>query len=495
LDPLTPGRPRAAARRQKLGIGFAAVSLAFAACSHSGSTPTPSPSASATASASASSTPSSLQSPCANTFGQAYEPDNGNGGGVYGIQAARFQDASGYLCASAPSRPSITAFQAPVGGLAFAPNQGSGLSTAVALLLGQGGYRYAQDLFGASIGQLVPAGFPYDLAVQPTPLPSTTPNPNATAATISDASSTAIIGTFSQSIALFTGPSAQAIVALTSLTNAPPQYGSAIPFNGSTYTIQIPPDNYSIVQTSANSTVALMRGVNHLVSFGISVVGTGFQFNAEAQDPNLGFGSAGLRGSGAIAMGTTDVSRALVGKGNIVTLVTGLPTAINETARIAVPGTTIRAIQFSSTGAIAAVATDAGLTFLSGVNGASLSLVPAFTPTNVANANQLPYINCAGQPTTLTDVYGVGFSAGFIPGTSNQYVAALGTSNPPPQTGNVQCAYTGSVVAIPINPSTGSTPSPGPTVSASPGASPTPSRFTQNNMILPPPGVDDFYVH
>jgi hypothetical protein len=493
LKPAKPARPLATARRQKLGIGFAIVSLAFAACGHSGSTPSASASASPTASSSA--TPSSLTSPCAANFGQAYEPDNGNGGGLYGIQVGSFQDTDGFLCASAPSRPQVVVLQAPVGGLAFAANQGSGLSTAVALLLGSGGYRYVQAIFGANLGDLVPAGLPYDLAMQPTPLPSTTPNPTSTAATIADASSASIIGTFSGSLALFTGPNAPAIVALTSLADAPPQYGSAIPYNGSSYTIPIPPDNYSIIQTTANSSLALVRGVNHLVSFGITVVATGFQFNAEAQDPNLGFGSPGLRGRGAIAMGTTDTTRALIGKGNIVTLVTGLPTAITETARIAVPGTTIRSIQFSSTGTTAAVATDAGLVFIAGVNGTSLSLVPAFTTTTTTYANQLPFINCAGQPTTLSNVYGVGYSANFIPGSSNQYIVALGTSNPPPTTGNVPCAYTGSVVAIPINPSTGTTPSPGPAATASPGASPTPGRFTQNNMILPPTGFDDFNVH
>ncbi|MBD5656190.1 MAG: hypothetical protein IAI50_13585, partial [Candidatus Eremiobacteraeota bacterium] len=213
-------------RRRALGTGLAIVSLACAACGHSGSSPTPS--ASATASVTAS--PSIFASPCALAEGQAYEPDNGNAAGFNGVQVTRFQDKSAYLCATAPTTPTVTHFQSSVGGLAFAPDTGSGLSVAIALLAGPDGYQYAQDVFQADIGQIVPIGSAYNLAVPPTPTPSTTPSGVPAAAVITDASSVAIIGSFSESLALITGPNAQAIVALTSLTNAPPQYGSSVPY-------------------------------------------------------------------------------------------------------------------------------------------------------------------------------------------------------------------------------------------------------------------------
>jgi hypothetical protein len=435
-----------------------------------------------------------LQSPCAIGIGDAYEPDNGNGGAFTGVQVTRFQDTSQYLCGSAPTVPTVTTFQSSVGGLAFAPNIGGGYSDAIALLLGVGGYRYAQDVFQADIGQIVPIGAAYDLASQPTPVPSTSPTAVASAAIITDASSVAILGTFSGAVGLITGPVAPAIVALTSLTQAPPQYGGAIPYAGTNYTLKpgIPPDNYSIIRASQNSTVVLVRGINHLVSFGVTQVATGYQLDAKAEDPNLGFGSPLLRGLGAIGMDSEDSSRALIGKGNVLTLVTGLPNAITESAHLTLPGTTIRAISIASTGIIAAVATDVGVSIISGVNGTAPTVLSAFTTTSVAGANQIPYITCAGQPTRLSTAYGVGFSDDEVPGTTNRYLVTLGSSVPAPITGTASCIYPASVVAIPINPATGTTPSPSPT---STSATPTPKQFTQNNVIAPPTGVDDFYVH
>ena len=477
------------------GIGLAIVSLALAACGHSGggSTPsgTPSPSPGVTTS------PGVLSSPCAPAVGQAYEPDNGNGLGFTGVQVARFQDTSLQLCSNVPVKPGTTNFQASVGGLAFAPDQGSGLSVAIALLLGPGGYRYAQDVFQADIGQIVPIGSAYDLATQPTPLPSATPNPNATAALIADASSVSVIGSFAQAVALITGPSAPSIVALTSLTNAPPQYGSSVPFAGTNYTLKpgIPPDNYSVIRTNEAATVALVRGVNHLVSFGITQVSSGYQFDAKAQDPNLGFGTPLLRGYGGVSIDPVDQTRALVAKGNVLTLVTGLPNAITETAHLVIPGTTIRAVRIAATGQVAAVATDVGLSIVTGIGGTTLAVLPAFTTTSVPNANQIPFVNCAGQTTTLSNVYGVGFSSSAQPGTTNDYLVVLGSSNPAPPAGTGSCTYPAAVVALPIDPATGVTPAPTSSPVGTATASPAPRQFTQNNMIAPPAGVDDFFVH
>jgi hypothetical protein len=490
-------RPRRAIRslRRPFGIGLALVSLVCAACGHSGSTtpaatPTPSPTSIASGTV--------LTAACNISTGQAYQPDNGVGLGFTGVQVARFQDTTGYLCSNVPARPTVTTFSSSVGGLAFAPDTGTGLSVALALLLGPGGYRYAQDVFQADIGQIVPIGTAYDLGSPPTPAPGTSPSPVATAQLITDASSVAIIGSFTQAVGLITGPGSQGIVALTSLSASPPQYGSSVPFAGGSYTLKpIPPDVYSVVRAAGSGTVVLIRGVHYLVSFAVTQVATGYQFNAEAEDPNLGFGATVLRGTGAIAMDSSDSARALVGTGNVVTLVTGLPSAITETAHLTVPGTTIRAIRIGPNGLIAAVATDVGVSILTGVNGSTLSLVSTFTATSVPGANQLPFVNCAGQAATMTNVYGIGFSSAAVPSTSNDYLVALGSSNPAPATGSAACVYPASVVAIPFNPATGATPTPAPTTAPSPGvtSTPNPKQFTQNNMLAPPSGVDDFFVH
>jgi len=53
------------------------------------------------------------------------------------------------------------------------------------------------------------------------------------------------------------------------------------------------------------------------------------------------------------------------------------------------------------------------------------------------------------------------------------------------------------VVAIPIVPTTGLTPSPAPSPSPSPSttASPAVTQFTQNNVVAPPSAADYFLVH
>ena len=155
-----------------------------------------------------------------------------------------------------------------------------------------------------------------------------------------------------------------------------------------------------------------------------------------------------------------DQSRALVGKGNVLTLVTGLPNAITETAHLRRSRNDDSLGRDHGDGPMAAVATDVGLSIVTGIGGSSLAVLPAFTPTSVPNANQIPFVNCAGQATTLSNVYGVGFSASSQPGTTNDYLVALGSSNPAPASGDRIVHVSGSHRRLPINPSTGATPAP-----------------------------------
>ncbi len=493
-------------RPRTLGIGLAVVSLAFAACSKSGSSPTPTPSASvATATPVPAGVPSSLVSACGAAFGIAYEPDGGNGGAFKGVQVTHFEDGSGNLCgavAAPNATPASVAFSSSVGTLAFS----SDLSDAVALLQNSaGGYTLAQDVFGASVGSLVPVGAPYDLsAYPPTPAPTTTASPSATATPsnaplLADAQSLAILGGSSFGVALTTGVAAagspNAIVALTSLTNAPPQYGQDVPFSGATYTLKsIPNVPRSIVRvgesTSGSSLrlVALARGPQDLLVFNVTSVGSGYQFDATADDTTLGSATT-LRGNGAIAFDPIDATRALVGGASNgastqLTLVTGMPASLTHASTLALPGN-IRSIAITSNGAFGVVGTDVGIVVVKGVDTGTLSLVAPFAANAAATSASAPtYTTCNGTTATLTNVASVGLAS-----PNSQYLVALGTSP------GVTCTsgYNASIVAVPFNATTGSTPSPSPTTAAS--ASPVPASFVQNNVIAPPTGADYLSVH
>jgi hypothetical protein len=482
---------------------MAVVALAFAACGHSNSSPTPvstvTPVPTGSASASASATP------CALSLGIAYEPDGGNGGSFNGIQYTHFEDNNENLCPAADTspQPRVVTFSSSVGGVAFSDD----VTDAIALLYNptSGGYSLAQDIFGATVGSLTPVGFPYDLSIQPTPaatgvntaspLPTTTP---VSAPLIADAQSASILGGSSSAVALTLGTpvsgSANAIVALTSLTNAPPQYGNAVPFSGSSYTLQnIPnyPRNIVRVETDSSGTsIALVRGPDDLISFGLGVVATGYRFNAKAEDATLGFGSGPtLRGSGAMALDPANAGRALIGGttaggANTLTLVTGLPDAITRTSTLTLPGTTIRSIVISTAGVYALVATDVGIVSVGGVDTAALSIVKPFAVSPSASSASAPtYTTCLGTSARLTNIYSIGISA------DQRFLVALGSAS------GVSCpsGYNASLVAVGYDPSTGQTPSPAPISTST--ATPGPTMFVQNNVVAPPTGADLMYVH
>ena len=454
------------------------VSLAFAACGKSNNT-TPAPPSSPTPIPSTS--PTVVTSPCANPAA-AYEPDGGNGGGFAGIQTVRYESSNQTLCAAAPATPQAVTFGAPVGGLGFATDA----SVAIALLRGNGAnFNLAQDVFGASFGQITPVGATYPLDVMPTPPSSASP---VAIPTIPSATSVSIVGTANQAVALTTGPGANAVVALTSLTQAPPIYGNSIPFASPSYTMSPQFRSRSIVQTSPDSSTLLLRGPQDLVSFEITLVASGFQFNAVADDTTLGSGAI-LSGRGNIAFSPVSGSgRALIGGlssggGSTLTLVTGLPKSITRASTITLPGN-INSIVIDSGGTHGYVATDAGIVTVSGVNGSALTIVTPGFLGSANGINLLPFVNCIGANATLTQVQGIGLSAdGF-------FLVALGTQP------GLACpsAHNASVVAIPFSPSAGTTPSPAPAPSPGSTTTPAPKSFVQNNVIAPPSAADNFLV-
>lgn len=477
-------------RARIFGIGLAAASLAFASCSHSHSTPGPIPTVSFTPIPKFS--PTVLTSPCGNAD-VAYEPDGGNGHGLNGVQTVQYENSDGYLCASSiASLPKAVNFASSVDSLAFTPD----FTGAIALLRNAaGGYTLAQDISGAAFGQLVPVGTPYDLSVPPTAAPSTSPT---AIPLIPDGTSVTLLGTATQGsspIALITGPAASAIVALTSLPNAPPQYGGAIPFSGGNYSIQPPPLPRSIVRVSPDlaGSILLARGPSDLLVFAGTTVATGYQYNAVADDTTLGSGAL-LRGLGNIAFDPADISRVLLGGttsggGSTLTLVTGLPSKIIRSSSITVPGN-INSVEIENSGTYAYVATDAGVVVVNGVGSGSLSVVqPGFQPGSSGGRNALPYTNCNGLPASLSYVSAVRISS------DGRYLIALGMQ---PGT-TCPSGYNASVVAIPFNPAGGGTPAPSTSPTPTPAPSttpvPVPSSFVQNNVIAPPSAADHFLVH
>lgn len=453
-----------------------------------------------------SSGPSSFVSPCAAVNGIAYEPDGGNGGGFHGVQVVHYEDNTSNLCgatAAPAATPASVAFASAVGPLAFAADY----SDAIAVLQNaSGNFTLAQDIFGVGVGAIVPVGAPYDLSANPpTPTPTTSASPAATASSvplIADAQSIAILGGSSAAVALTTGTasagSSGAIVALTSLTNAPPQYGQALPFSGSSYTFKTAPAvPRSTVRVGVSTDtggnlhiVALARGTQDLLAFNVSTVGTGYQFDATADDTALGTNSV-VRGNGQIAFSPTDATRALVGGTTSgattqLTLVTGLPSKIASSSTLAMPGN-IRSIAVTSNGQFGVVGTDVGIVVVKGVNTGSLTAVTAFAPNAAApSANALAFRDCTGAAAKLTNVSSVGLSA-----ADSRYLVALGTSAAPPACAS---SYNASLVAVPFDPTTGIQPTSAPSSTASPGASPVPTSFVQNNVIAPPAGADYLIV-
>jgi hypothetical protein len=469
LPPLTLLRPR------NLGVAVALVALALAACSHNSSTPT------TAATASPSPNPSTTPAGCvAVANGTAFIPDGGAGGAFQGVQVVHFEDSNTNLCGVA------SVLMVPFNGAVGAMGVASDGSTGQVALSSNGGVTFTQveDVFGVAAASLIPAGATYNVTQYPTASPSTSPSPTPSQSpTLSDVNSVSILGTSSASVGLIGGPG-MGFLGLTSLANAPPQFGGFIPWSGAS------PDpgsgNRPIVQVAPTPSSALARGPNDLLSFSVGIVATGYQFSIQAFDTTLGYGTShNLRGSGAMAISPNDTTRALIAGApgpDDITLITGLPSAITKSSTITLASRP-HSVAISTGGAIAAVGADNGIYIIQGVNTTSISLVGAFKPNPAdSNANALSFTGCDGRTYLLTNVSSVGFSLDQL------YLIAVGT--PPGQV----CAkgYDSSLVAIAFNTATGVPPTPAPNPSPSPSSTPGPTQYTANGIVTRP--VDTDYV-
>jgi hypothetical protein len=457
-----------------MGVAVALVALALAACSHNTS-PTPA------ATASPSPNPSSTPAGCIEVAnGTAFIPDGGAGGAFQGVQVVHFEDSNSNLCGV--STVLLVPFNGAVGAMGVAADG----STGQVALSSSGGVTYTQieDVFGVAAASLIPAGATYNVTQYPTASPSSSPSPTPSQSpTLSDVNSVSILGTSSASVGLIGGPG-MGILGLTSLANAPPQFGGFIPFNGAS------PDpgagNRPIVQVAPTPSSALARGPNDLLAFSVGIVATGYQFQIQAFDTTLGYGTShNLRGSGAMAISPSDTTRALIAGApgpDDITLITGLPYAITKSSTITLASRP-HSVAISSGGAIAAVGADNGIYVIQNVNTTSISLVAAFKPNPAdSNANALSFTGCDGRTYLLTNVSSVGFSLDQL------YLVAVGTPS-----GQV-CpnGYDSSLVAIAFNTASGAPPTPAPNPSPSPSSTPGPTQFTANGIVTRP--VDTDYV-
>ncbi len=483
---LNPARP------ELLGAVIVLVAFAGAGCGKHTSTPTVTPTVSATV-------PGKSPPPCSLTLGYAYEPDGGTSTTGGSVQVVHFEDNNEDLCNVSPAAtPLAVGFASSVGPLAFSPD----LSVGMALRYGSTGYNLAQVVQGA--GSIVSAGTPYDLDVAPTPIPSASATP--VVPLVPGGSSLTILGSTTSALALIAGPAAtpDALITLNQLSLPPPQYSGDIPFSGITYTYTgALPGPYSIVRANSTGADVLVRGPNDLVSFAVTLVGAGYQFNAEADDATLGFGSQTMFGNGDVAFDPANAARALIGgsttgNGSQLTLLSGLPDNITITASLTLPnGAVINSIVIAPNGTYAIVGTSQGIVVVDGVNGTALTVVTPFEPIGgSATFSGLAYTDCNSAPSTLSNISSIGLSANVVPSaTTAYYLVALGTAAAPP---SCPSSYDASIVAVPFQTSTGALASPGPTPSPSASSSPGPSPppvFVQNNVIPPPAGADYMFVH
>ena len=304
---------------------------------------------------------------------------------------------------------------------------------------------------------------------------------------VPDAYSIALLGTGATGEALVTGAGAAGILGVTSLTNAPPQYGGFIPFVGGTINPPLYPRTNIVI--ASDTTYALVRGPLDLLVVSVTPSASGYHLQITQYSSALGYGaSASLRGDGAMAVSQEDTGRALFalpGGSNAIELVTGLPKNVTMTASLPLPSRP-HAVAITTSGAFAVVGADAGFYIISGIGSGQLMINAPFAPSPTSGmANSPAYVACDGSTRYLQNITSVAFA-------SNKYIVLYGTSP------GVSCpsGLNSSIVVLPFNPATGSTPTPEPTpspspkppqgVTPSPTASPMPTQFTQNGVVTLP---------
>lgn len=401
--------------------------------------------------------------------GIAYIPDGGTGS-THGLQVVHFEDIYSYLLPLPAPSPALVVFPTSVGPLAFASDG----STAFSVDSASSGapFTQVQDIFGVGVASVTPSGTTYNTTQTPAPSASATATP-AASPVVADVTGAAIVGTGFNSIGLLLGNGGNGILGVSSLVNAPPQYAQIVPFTDTSFTVNLPaapsPGTRNNIVVSADSTEALVRGAD-LSAFTLSSQGNGYQFNATAYSSVLGTHPNILRGYGAMAINPSSDGTALLVQApgpNDVTLVSGLPGAINVVATVTLP-THPHAVAWAPNGQSALVGADGGYYTFSGLASA-LTLVSQ-TPGNPS------FTGCDGQTHTFASISSIRVSL------DSRYLVLFGPSN-------ASCTANGTLAAFPyLPPGATATPTPAP----SPGGTPVPSFFVQNNLITP--GTDQDYM-
>jgi hypothetical protein len=437
------------ARRAPAAASLIAI-LVAAACSSGGTVPGP--------------TLSPVPGSTISASGIAYIPDGGNAS-THGLQVVHFEDISANLLPSPAPSPALVAFSASVGPLAIASDG----STAFSVDSPSSGapFTLVQDIFGVGVS-ITPGGIAFDTTQTPAPSASATATPLASPV-IADVTGAAIVGTGFYSIGLLLGNGANAILGVSSLVNAPPQYAQIVPFSDTSFTLNPPPapspGTRNNIVVSGDSTEALVRGAD-LIAFTLTSQGSGYQFNATAYSSTLGTHPNILRGSGGMAINPTSDGTALLLQApgaNDVTLISGLPGAINVVATVTLP-THPHAVAWAPNGQSAVVAADGGYYSFSGLASA-LTLVSQ-TPGN------LSFIGCDGQTRSFASITSIHISS------DSRYLVLFGPSS-------ASCSANGTLAALPYLP-------PGATATPTPSGSTVPSIFVQNNLVTP--GTDQDYM-
>jgi hypothetical protein len=404
------------------------------------------------------------------TLGTAYIPDGGSGV-VTGVQVVHFEDVNGNLLLSptAGSTPGVVAFPASVGPLAFASDG----SVAVSADSASSGapFTQIQDIFGLATAALTPVGTPYNVTSTPAPGASSSPTPvPSITPTITDVTGLAIAGTGVNAIAVAVGANSNGVLGVSSLENAPPEYAQLAPFSSPSYTIStVPPGARNSIVVAKDSSEALVRGTSDFISYTLSSVATGYEFNATAYSTALAAPNA-LRGHGAMAYDPVADGTAIVLQApqpNDVTLITGLPGAINIVYSVALPSVPYT-VAWAPNGASAIVGTDNGYYGFWGMGSNVLNVTSTTTPTQVV------FTGCDGVATDhLTSVTSAAISLDGL------YLALFGPSSA------ASCSTkNGALVVVPfVPPGTTASPTPAP----SPGTTAGPSIFVQNNLTVPAP--------
>jgi hypothetical protein len=440
-------------RRMRCTASFL-VLAATAACSKGNSNPIPT----------LSPVPGSLTEA---TTGVAYIPDGGNGS-TKGLQVVHFEDINGNLL-PAPGAPAVVSFPGSVGPLAFASDGSTALSVDSAA--SGAPFTQVQDIFGVATVSVTPIGGTYNITQTPTAAPSAAPTAAPLVSpTFSDITGAAIVGTGFTSVGLLLGNGGSGILGVSSLTNAPPQYAKIVPFTSSEYTVNPSaapsPGTRNNIVVSTDSTETLVRGAD-LMAFTVSSVATGYQFNATAYAATLGTHPNILRGHGGMAIDPVANGTALLLQApgaNDVTLVNGLPGALNSLVTVTLPSHP-HAVAWAPNGASAVVGADGGYYVFSGMGSNALTLA-AGTPTSPI------FVGCDGKRTDqLSSVYSIAISL------DSQYLVLFG-----PSSASGCAAVNGALVVLPfVPPGTTATPTPVP----SPASTPAPSMFVQNGLITP----------